>query len=282
MGAKSHRTIQTPGAALQISERGSGGPACVFLHYWGGSGRTWDEVIDRLEGRTRCIAVDQRGWGDSLATDGRYDLVAMADDVESVVEALALQRYVLVGHSMGGKVAQLVAARRPASLLGLVLVAPAPPTPMPAPEAQRREMLVSYGSREGVQLALTVLAGSPLSESSRERVIEDTLRGAAGAKREWTERGMVQDVSTGLRAVSIPIAVVVGDRDRVEHESALRQAFGRFLPHATFQLLAGVGHLSPLERPGELAAACLGLITTLRSRDRELGDYIQKVPGNVA
>jgi pimeloyl-ACP methyl ester carboxylesterase len=170
---------------------------------------------------------------------------------------------------MGGKVAQIVAAKRPASLLGLVLVAPAPPTPMPVLEAQRGEMLVSYRSREGVEQALMMLAGSPLSESSRERVIEDTLRGAPGAKREWTERGMIEDVSTGLEAVIVPTIVVVGDRDRVEHESALRQAFGRLLPHVTFRVLAGVGHLSPLERPGELAAACLDLLATLSAPDSE-------------
>jgi pimeloyl-ACP methyl ester carboxylesterase len=191
----------------------------------------------------------------------------MADDVQGVVAALGLERYVLVGHSMGGKVAQIVAARRPASLLGLLLVAPAPPTPMPVPEAQRGEMLASYMSRDGVEQALLVLAGSPLSQVSRGRVIEDTLRGAIGAKREWIKRGMIADVSIGLEAVTVPTIVVIGDLDRVEHESALRQAFGRFLPHATFLVLAGVGHLSPLERPGELAAACLDLLATLSAPD---------------
>src|SRR5262249_45276330 len=158
-----------------------------------------------------------------IATDGRCDLAAMADDVQGVIGAVGLQRFVLVGHAMGGKVAQIVAARRPASLQGLVLVAPAPPAPMPIPEAQRGAMEASYGSREGVQQARTVLAGSSLSEDSRERVIEDTLRGAPGAKREWTERGMIQDVSAGLEAVTIPTIVVIGDSDRVEQESVLRQ-----------------------------------------------------------
>ena len=130
-------------------------------------------------------------------------------------------------------------------------------------------MLGSYMSREGVHQALMVLAGSPLSDVSRERVIEDTLRGAPGAKREWTERGMIEDVSTGLEAVTVPTIVVIGDRDRVEHESALRQAFGRFLPHTTFRVLAGVGHLSPLERPGELAAVCLDLLAALSAPDGE-------------
>jgi len=260
---RSIHTIQTRGAAIRVFASGSGGPACVFLHYWGGSGRTWDSVIDRMNGRARCVAIDQRGWGASVATDGRYDLAAMADDVEDLVAALALNRFVLVGHSMGGKVAQIVAARRPVGLQGLLLVAPAPPTPMPVPEPQRSGMLASYGSREGVRQALAVLAGSPLSEPLREQVIEDTLRGAPGAKRAWTDRGMIEDVTAGLDAVTVPACVVIGDRDQVEHEPALRQAFGRFLPQTTFRVLAGVGHLSPLERPGDLATACLDFLAAL-------------------
>jgi pimeloyl-ACP methyl ester carboxylesterase len=135
----------------------------------------------------------------------------MADDAEAVARTLGLNRYVLVGHSMGGKVAQTVATRRPAGLVGLVLVAPAPPTPMLVPEPQRAAMLASYGSREGVEQALSVLAGGPLSPELRERVIEDTLRGAAAAKRAWIERNMIQDVSAGLPAVTVPVTVVIGD-----------------------------------------------------------------------
>src|SRR6516225_4065941 len=263
MTTMSTRIIQTAGAAIRIAEGGAGEPALVFLHYWGGSARTWQRVIDRLGGQVRWVAINQRGWGGSVATDGRYDLAAMADDVDSVIRALDLRRYVLVGHSMGGKVAQIVAARRPRDLAGLVLVAPAPPTPMPVPAAQRAGMLASYGSREGVLQALEVLAGAPLSNELREQVIEDTLRGAPEAKRAWTDRGMIEDVSACLDAVTIPVSILVGSRDRVEHESALREVFGRLLPQATFRVLEGVGHLSPLEAPGELADACAKLLARL-------------------
>jgi pimeloyl-ACP methyl ester carboxylesterase len=142
----------------------------------------------------------------------------------------------------------------------MVLIAPAPPTPMPVSPEQRAAMLESYGSREGVLQALSVLAASPLSPELREQVIEDTLRGAAAAKRAWTESSMVEDVSAGLDAVTIPVAVVVGDRDQVEHEAALREIFSRFLPHATFRVLRGVGHLSPLEVPDTVAEACTDLL----------------------
>lgn len=259
----SKHIVNTNGAAIHVMESGAAEPALIFLHYWGGSSRTWQGVADRLGKTRRLIVLDQRGWGYSVAADGRYDLAAMADDVEAVACALGLQRFVLVGHSMGGKVAQIVAARAPAGLLGLILIAPAPPTPMPVPEAQRMAMLASYGSRDGVLQALAVLAGSPLSDELHERVIEDTLQGAAGAKRAWTESGMIEDVSAGLDAATVPVTVVIGDRDRVEHETTLREIFARFLPHTTFRVLKNVGHLSPLEAPNAVAEACAAFLDQL-------------------
>ena len=104
----------------------------------------------------------------------------------------------------------------------------------------------------GVEQSLSVLAGGPLLPKLREQVIEDTLRGAPAAKRAWTERNMIEDITAGLDAVTVPVTVVMGDRDQVEHEPALRKTFARFLPQATFRVLRGIGHLSPLEAPEAL------------------------------
>lgn len=263
MKISTSQTIQTDGAELRIVEGGKHEPALIFLHYWGGSARTWDLLIERLEDHIRYVALDQRGWGGSSVTDGRFGLEAMANDVETVISTLGLRRYVLVGHSMGGKVAQILAARQPSGLSGLVLVAPAPPTPMPVPAAQRAAMLASYASRDGALQALSVLAGSPLPPELREQVIEDTLRGAPGAKQAWTDRGMTQDVSTGLDRVTIPVSIIVGSNDQVEQEAALQKVFCRLLPQAAFRTLDGVGHLLPLEAPAELAATCADLLAKI-------------------
>ncbi len=238
---------------LHVTEAGSGSPALVFLHYMGGSGRTWTEVIDRLSGAQRCIAPDLRGWGASPQDCDQFGLEAMADDVAAMIEDLGLAEYVLVGHSMGGKISQMLAGRRPPGLVGLVLVAPAPPTPLNVPAESRQVALERYQSREGMREVFPILAERPLSPEVRERVIADTLGAAHGAKQAWFESGMDLDITAAAAATEAPTLVIVGTADQVETEASLRREFGRHLPHATFQVLQGVGHLAPLEAPDEVA-----------------------------
>ncbi len=252
----SERIIDTRGARIVCTDRGTGDPVFILLHYWGGSSRTWEAVLKILEPDARCIALDQRGWGRSAALDGRHDLDAMADDVEDVVAALGLGAYVLVGHSMGGKLAQIVAARGAPGLAGLVLVAPAPPEPMAVAPEQRAAMLTSYQSRLGVEQAISILSGKPLSEAEREQVIADTLAGTPEAKREWTEHGMLAAVGSSLRNFDGPVRVIVGNVDKVEQPEVLRAAFRAALPQAIQRIIPNVGHLLLIECPAAVATAC--------------------------
>src|SRR5271156_3882392 len=57
---------------IHAEEVGEGSPALVFIHYWGGSRRTWSEVIARLSDRFRCVAMDLRGWGKARPKNKRY------------------------------------------------------------------------------------------------------------------------------------------------------------------------------------------------------------------
>lgn len=257
------RTLSVRGAEIALEDVGQEDPALVFLHYWGGSARSWSPVIKRLPALTRAVAISQRGWGGSRVTDGRYDLEALADDVAELVTALAIERYVLVGHSMGGKVAQLLAGRRVRGLAGLVLAAPAPPTPLRVPAELRAGMLASYQSRNGVIEALNVLAGPGLDDAQREQVIEDTLRGDAEAKQSWPSQGMAADISAALDGCDLPIEILVGNLDQVEREPALRPIFARHLPQAVFTTVPGAGHLLPFEAPQAIVAACERILTRL-------------------
>ena len=250
------------GVDINVVEAGEGRPALVFLHYWGGSSRTWAPVIEGLSKTSRCVAIDFRGWGRSSKVATDYSLETLADDVVAIIDALGLQAFIIVGHSMGGKVAQLVAARRPAGLERLILVAPAPPTALEVPEDQRRRMLASYETPEGAEKVVEVFSPPQLSDVSRRRVlefrqqiIEDTLAGSPGAKRAWPEDGMIADISEAASQIAAPVRIIVGGADIVETEASLRAAFGKVIPSADFIVLPGVGHLSPIEATAEVVEA---------------------------
>lgn len=114
MSAQGH-SIRIAQLKIYAEEEGEGSPALVFMHCWGGSRRTRSEVIAWLRNRFRCVAVDLRGWGKSDRPADDYSFFAQADDVQGVIESLNLKDFVLVGHSMGGKIAQILAGRRPAA-----------------------------------------------------------------------------------------------------------------------------------------------------------------------
>lgn len=248
-------SLNVNGIDLSIVDRGTGSPALVFLHFWGGSSRTFGPVIDILSENARCVALDFRGWGQSSRTSTDYQLETLATDVVGVVDSLDLTDFAIVGHSMGGKVAQLVAAHQPVGLKQLILIAPAPPTPLEVPVEQRQEMLESYRTPEGAEKAIGVLTSRPISASHRKWVVDDILSGAPAAKQAWTERGMIQDISDQAAQITVPVMVIVGTSDNVEQETSLRLSFGKVIPHACFNVLQRVGHLSPLEATAELANA---------------------------
>jgi uncharacterized protein (TIGR02246 family) len=246
--------IKSNGTRIHVTQRGSGDLALVFLHYYGGSTRTWDGVASQLSERYRIVATDHRGWGDSEAPADGYRIADLAADAEGVIAALGLRRYVLIGHSMGGKVAQLIASRRPGGLEGLVLVAPSPPSPMVLSDEQRATLAGAYQSRESVEFVIDhVLTAKPLDAARREQVIEDSLKAAPQAKAAWPNVAMREDITEAVASIDVPTIVISGELDQVDRVATLQAELLSRIPHAAMHILPGTGHLSPLEAPAEIA-----------------------------
>ncbi|MGW4771818.1 alpha/beta fold hydrolase [Nocardia sp. NPDC004278] len=260
-------TVRVAGGAIEVRSKGHTGPALVFVHYWGGSAATWNGVVERLPAEQVTVRFDQRGWGTSQALPGPYTLDQLADDLSYVVETLDLGPFVIVGHSMGGKVSQLVAARRPAGLAGLMLVAPAPPEPPAAVTLDYRQTLShAYDSPESVEQALAhVLTAVPLPESLRAAVVRDSLAVHPEARREWPLRGIATDITDAAQAIDVPVTVLAGENDAVEPPHVLRDHLLPHIEHAQLGIVPGVGHLLPLEAPDALAAELHSLIVRLSS-----------------
>jgi 3-oxoadipate enol-lactonase len=123
----------------------AGAPVVVLLHGGGEDSSTWDSVVAGLAGDHRTVAVDLRGHGGS-ERPGVYSFELMRDDVAALLDALDLTGVALVGHSMGGVVAYLLAQERPELVRRLVLEETPPPLPMgfPVPdEGEVRRPIIS-------------------------------------------------------------------------------------------------------------------------------------------
>ncbi|GAA3078385.1 hypothetical protein GCM10020000_74910 [Streptomyces olivoverticillatus] len=204
-------SVRVSGGAIDVRRQGrQRGPTLVFVHYWGGSAGTWDAVVEQLPAACVTVRFDQRGWSSSRALPGPYHLDQLADDLVDVVEGLGLGRFVFVGHSMGGKVSMLAAARRPAGLTGLALLAPAPPQPPATVTAEyRRALSHAYDSAQSVEQALDhALTAAPPAEPIRSAVVRDSLAGGDEARREWPLRGIAADVTEAARAIDVPVLVL--------------------------------------------------------------------------
>lgn len=245
-------------------ETGSGEPALLFLHYWGGSAHTWSAVVSELSTNFRCIAYDQRGWGQSDAPEQGYSIRDLALDAKHIVEALQLRRYVLVGHSMGGKVAQFLASQRPPGLVGLVLVAPAPPTPQNIPELAKRAQLHAYDSRENALQALGFLTVHPASDTLREQTLADNFAARSSqAKLAWPTSSAYEDISGAVGQIAVPTLILAGDQDRQDPLAQHRREVLPRIPGARMDVIHDCGHLIPIDRPHQLAEAIRGFVSAL-------------------
>lgn len=250
------RKLLLNGVEIAVRDQGSGDPALVFLHYWGGSSRTWQEIIDRLAESNRCIAYDRRGWGESGDDPHtRQSLDLLARDCLALVQTLQLERYVLIGHSMGGKLVQLLASTNPMGLAGTVLVAPAPPNPQILPPAAHEIQKHAYDNAENVAGTIAFLTQRPLSETLRKRVLEDSLGGSITAKYGWPNEMQLEDIAGAAESIRVPTLVLAGRDDRERPLSKQTAEVVSQIPGAELVVIPDAGHLLPLEAPEEVAEA---------------------------
>ena len=176
-----------------------------------------------------------------------------ASDVESMIAQLVRGPYVLVGHSMGGKIALALAARRPADLEALVLVAPSPPTAEPIPQTERERLLSAHGDELAAAVTADAIVAHALAPALRRQVIEDSVRSSREAWRAWLDRGSREDISALVPNIVVPTLVVSSDADMVIPQALLEVELLSRVRHARLVVLHDVGHLSPLECPAGLS-----------------------------
>lgn len=260
--AHERRDLSIDGAKISYRVIGDGAAATVLIHGWMADGSVYDALLGNLDaGGRRFIIPDLRGAGASDKPATGYTLARYAADVQAVLEKEVAGRAVVVGHSMGGQIAQMVAASAAARVSGLALLCPVPAEGMALPP-DAAGLFRTSGQDRGKQGTILGLACKDLASGARDALL-DAAGGIpaaciAEAFDAWTGGG----VADKLAAIEAP-TLVVGSDDPFLPPDFLRAKVVDPIRRARFVLVPGAGHYVQVERARETAAVLGGFLAGL-------------------
>jgi len=245
------KVVQTPGGAVSYRETGHG-PALFLLHGMNGNSRSWAQQFKAFADFYRVIAWDAPGYGESDPVAPDAD--AYAAQAAHLLDHLKVKRAHVVGHSMGGVIAERFCARHLDRAVSLVLSgthwgnAAPEGAPLAAKYARRLQELEEMPAEEYGK----VRAGKMLPSSPPPEVFDLVAGVASEMRREGLLNGgqMVEktDNRPFLPTLKLPVLIITGDRDPVVKPQR-SEAMMEFLPSARAVSLPGIGHAAYLETP---------------------------------
>ena len=270
------RSLAVPGAdglSIHLLEWSHEGVALLLLHGFGNEAHIWDDFAPVVAPYYRTIAMDLRGHGDSAHdSQRRYDYQSHVRDLEAITAELGIDRLVLVGHSLGGRISALFAARHPRRMAGLVLVDAGPE--LDARGVSRistdveRSVDLSFASLAECENALAHAypAAQPAAlarmarhemrkrEDGRyERKTDPAFHAARGqltaAAAEALEKKTTQELWDALAGIPCPALVVRGAASDVLDPDTAERMAEEVLPNARLALVPRAGHSVMTDNP---------------------------------
>ncbi|QDG49611.1 alpha/beta hydrolase [Persicimonas caeni] len=239
---------------LDIAYRviGEGDQDVVFVHGWMVSGAVYNDLIPKLDKSAyRMIVVDLRGTGESSKDADSYKLSDYVEDVRTVADDAGADSFALVGHSMGGQIAQLFAATYPERVERMFLLSTVPASGMELPQ-EAYDLFYNSGQNRDSQGAILDMACLDLSQGSKSRLLDDAAKIPTACIQQalvsWTEGGF----SDQLGDITATTLVVASD-DPFLPQEFLQAAVADPIPNAEIAHIPGAGHYIQVERTDETA-----------------------------
>jgi branched-chain amino acid transport system permease protein len=253
--------IQLEHLNLHYEEQLKGDTPIILLHGNFGSWHYWQPFLQNLPDGYRGYAPDFRGCGDSDVTETGYDIHTLSQDILAFAEQLKLNKFHLVGHSLGGAVAQELAGTIPDRILTLTLVAPAPAEGMPLLKntstsdgffsAQNTfQFLGAIGLKRRVLSAAIKKTMPGLSNHQHylDLAVDDALKmdikafnGFLAALKKWNGSHL-------LKNFSFPVLIMHGQLDSVVPLQPLK-TMQQQIKDCRFHTFRHIGHSPQLEHP---------------------------------
>lgn len=243
---------------ISWEEEGSGAPV-IFLHGVGGGAASWKFQLEHFGKNWHAIAWDMPGYGASHLLD-ETTFPNLADALLQLLDHLKLEKAHIVGHSIGGMVAQQFIANHPECVRSLVLSATSPAFGSPDGDFQKKFVAARLGPLdEGKTMADVAADVVPelIGDDADPRGVELALDCMSRVPNE-TYRATMQCLVTfdrrdTLGKIAVPTLLVAGEKDTNAPAPMMERMAGK-IPGARYVCLEGAGHLANMERPARFDA----------------------------
>ena len=255
--------------------RGAGEPV-VFLHGFPASGHLWSDVVAQMPTGHRLVVVDLLGYGRSDPPDGRaLTLHAHAERVVGLLDALGITSACIVGHDVGGGIAQALAVHWPERVSRVALIDSVAFDGWPTRDVRIAQLILPLLRHLPTNWLL------PIARAGLERGYYDATRATHSidkyqrpfnsdeGRRVFLDHLAALDareteaLAARLSEIAAPVAVIWGSHDPFL-SLALGKRLARAIPNATIDVLSGARHFTPEEEPREVAEVLARLLATRR------------------
>lgn len=268
------RTVSVDGRSLFLKEWGDpDAPPALLIHGIPTNGLLWSDVAPRLASAARVVAIDLLGYGRSDPPDGRpVDIVAQSEYVVRALDTLGIRSATVVGHDIGGGVAQILATRHPARVDRLGLVNSVCYDSWPIPEMKAIQGTSPLVERLPARLTMAgIERGLRRGFVHRERAelfLERFLEPFATPEgldvfvehARALDSKPTRDLAPLLPELAIPVAVVWGRHDPFQKPEYARR-LASDIPGATLTWIEEASHFAPADAPEPVAGALLQLLS---------------------
>jgi len=253
----SSTSVKGPAGSLHVDDDGAGGVPVVFVHSFAGSTRHWSAQLAHLRGTRRALALDLRGHGKSAPpANNDYAVDSLAKDIGAMVDAKGLERFVLVGHSLGGAAGVAYAGAHPDRVAGLLVVA----TPGGLPPDQAQQIMTSM---EADYEKVTSQFWNRLLTGARPEVLASVKSEMNSVPREAAlsiiRATFAYDPVPALQRYPGPKLAITTPQADAPHE------LHKLVPDVSHEVITDTSHWPHMDRPEEFNRLLDGFITTVES-----------------
>jgi pimeloyl-ACP methyl ester carboxylesterase len=255
-------TVKANDLNVHYIERGAGEPI-VFVHgNWATAG-WWEPTLEQLPDGWRGIAPDMRGRGGTTGPDSGYAIPSLAADLLAFADALGLEAFHLVGHSLGSAVAMQAALDQPERIRTLTVVAPAWVDGMPEAFNAPEQQLALKANPAIFEQAMRAIIPAPEDPALFERLLREGIEQTEPAALHNLDALLSWKPGDSLRDLPMPKLVVNGANDVLTGGAVAEraaQALG-----ARHEVLPAVAHAPNLEAVDAWMRLLLDHVTQARS-----------------